>query len=260
MRQSAPLSAAERLLRSLGMDEPKDIDLDVIAYDRGARVVYRPLQGAEAHIQGYGNQAIITVNVLSPPARRRYSVAHELGHWHLHRGQQLSCRGDEASVWGLGKTNPERAADVYAADLLMPSYLFVPMTERARSADIDVVRELKKPFGTSLTSTAIRLVERGPFPALVAWFDKVGELRWHRPNHRLPWGLRLQPQLHHGTAAFEMLYGGKLAGRSSSTRADAWLLGSQLGAFYVTESAALVNEGLLVVLWFRDARLLEIVA
>ena len=252
-----PLSAAERLLRGLGVTAPQDIDLEVIAYGRGARVVYRPLQGAEAHIQGCGDRAVITVNALSSPERRRYSVAHELGHWHLHRRQRLFCRGDEALVWSLGKTNPERAADAYAADLLMPSYLFVPMAERARGADIDTVRELKKPFGTSLTSTAIRLVERGPFPALVAWFDKSGELKWHRPNHRLPPGLRLRPRLHQDTAAFEVLYGGKVPGRSMGGRVDVWLLGGRLGMLQVTESSALVNEGVLVLLWFRDEHLLR---
>jgi Zn-dependent peptidase ImmA (M78 family) len=255
-----PLSVAERLLLGLGVTVPQDIDLEVVAHARRARVAYRPLQGAEAHIQGYGDQAVITINLPSTPERRRYSLAHELGHWHLHRGQRLFCRGDEASVWRLGKTDPERAADAYAADLLMPSYLFVPMAERAAAAEISTVRQLKELFGTSLTATAIRLVERGPFPALVAWYDNLGELGWQRSNHHLPLGLRLQPRLHHDTAAFELLYAGRTLGSSLETRADAWLLGSRLGMFRVTESSALVNEGVLVLLWFRDARLLGAVA
>lgn len=263
MSAARSLSAAERHLRYLGVTAPRDIDLEVVARARGASVTYRPLQGAEAHIQGQGDEAVITVNSLSLPERQRYSLAHELGHWHHHRGQRLFCRGDEASVWKKGKTDPERSADAYAADLLMPSFLFVPAAEACQAADINAVRALGKPFGTSLTATAIRLIERGPFPALVAWFDKSGMFGWARRNHRLlaP-EVRLLPRLHQDTAAFDVLYGGRATGKAAATRADAWVLGSwgRLGAFQVTESSALVNEGALIVLWFHDSRLLETLA
>lgn len=81
---AAALPPAERLLRGLGVTEARDIDLDLVAWERRAEVVYRPLKGAEAHIQGRGGTAVIIVNSLSPPERRRYSLAHELGHWHHH--------------------------------------------------------------------------------------------------------------------------------------------------------------------------------
>jgi hypothetical protein len=55
--------------------------LPALAYYSGARVRTRPLDGCEARIIGVGNQAIITVNAHSPPRRKRFSIAHELGHW-----------------------------------------------------------------------------------------------------------------------------------------------------------------------------------
>lgn len=84
------LSPAERLLQQLGVTEPDEIDLEAIAYYVNARVRYRPLDGCEARIIGKGDQAIITVNTNSGYRRKRFSIAHELGHWHHHRGKSLS--------------------------------------------------------------------------------------------------------------------------------------------------------------------------
>ncbi len=259
MTSRPSLSAPERLLLSLGVSTPKEIDLDVIAYSRGAYVFRRPLEGAEAHIQGCGIEAVITVNSLSSCERQRYSLAHELGHWHYHRGQKLFCRGDELSTWHKGKSDPERAADAYAADLLMPSFLFVPRAEALRRAEINAVRSLANEFNTSLTASVIRLVERGPFPAIVAWYDSSGMFGWKRSNHRLMASdIRLASCLHQDTPAFELLYAARPSIRGVATRADAWLMRSRLREYQVVESSARVNDGVLILLWFHDHRLIDV--
>jgi IrrE N-terminal-like domain len=116
------LTPAERLLQELGITEPNEIDLEAIAYHVGAHVRYRPLDGCEARIIGRADNAIITVNEHSSCRRKRFSIAHELGHWCHHRGNALVCRVEE--IRPRDPTSPERVADAYAADLLMPHYLF----------------------------------------------------------------------------------------------------------------------------------------
>ncbi|WP_244561163.1 hypothetical protein [Bradyrhizobium canariense] len=44
------MTPAERLLVGLGIAEPKDIDLDAIAWTQGAVVNYRPIDNCEATI------------------------------------------------------------------------------------------------------------------------------------------------------------------------------------------------------------------
>ncbi|MEO8092930.1 MAG: ImmA/IrrE family metallo-endopeptidase [bacterium] len=57
------------------------------------------------------------------PTRRRFTIAHEIGHWVMHRGQQtLFCRSkavqaDEQDVEG---PDIEEEASIFAAALLMP--------------------------------------------------------------------------------------------------------------------------------------------
>lgn len=53
----------------------------------------------------------------------RFSVAHELGHWHHHRRRSAVCLSDDIGNPAKGPLDPERVADGYAADLLMPRYL-----------------------------------------------------------------------------------------------------------------------------------------
>ena len=63
------------------------------------------------------------------PARRRFTIAHELGHWELHRhgGQGVYCRSsvvdvDEAEE-SATSAGPEEEANAFAAALLMPAHL-----------------------------------------------------------------------------------------------------------------------------------------
>ncbi len=250
------LGHPERILRRLGVTKPREIDLHVVAWLCGAQIVYRPLEGAEAHIQGRDDRAVITINECSPPERRRYSLAHELGHWQLHRGQQLFCRGDEASTWTKRSSDPERAADAYAADLLMPSFLFNPAAAAIRAADLAAVRELARSFDTSLTATAIRLVERGRFLSAVAYYSSQGTYGWSRQNQKLlDAQIRLPPRLHHESVAFAALHGGQPSPRGRLVRADAWLGRDRLAGFQIFESALVIGGGVLVLLWVNDPRL-----
>jgi hypothetical protein len=108
------VTPAEAFLQELGITEPEEIDLEAITYDVGARVRIRPLCGCEAHILGCGGQAIITVKQVSSARRKRFSIAHELGHWRFHRGKTLVCHVDEYRP--RDAQSPEKVADSYAAE------------------------------------------------------------------------------------------------------------------------------------------------
>ena len=164
MRAPTP---AEKLLLSPGIDSAKEIDVEAIAWDAGAEVRFAELDSCEARIIGYGNRAIITVEERSILPRKRFSVAHELGHWKDHRGRSFVCHNDDIGNQVKGPTDPERVADNYAADLLLPSFLFVPVAAKIRQASFEAVDEIRAEFGTSRTATALRMVDLGPEPAML---------------------------------------------------------------------------------------------
>ena len=81
------LAPAERLLQELGITEPEEIDLEAIAFHLGACVRFRKLDGCEARIIGCNHAAIITIGEDCSYRRKRFSLAHEIGHWTHHKGQ-----------------------------------------------------------------------------------------------------------------------------------------------------------------------------
>src|SRR5271154_3467468 len=144
------LRPAELLLKDLGITDPREIDLEAIALDQGAIVKHGSLDGCEARIVGYGSRAIITVDDRKPWTRQRFSIAHELGHWKYHRGRSLICRPDETGDLDRGSVDPERVADFYAADLLLPRFLFVPRANALRNTTFEAVNTLSKEYTTSI--------------------------------------------------------------------------------------------------------------
>lgn len=216
-----PLTPAERLLQELGITEPNEIDLDAIAFHAGVRVRYRPLEGCEARIIGKGDQAIITVRAGSHYRRKRFSIAHELGHWHHHRGQCLVCRAEE-QYRPRDHLSPERVADGYAADLLMPSYLFRPLARQYAKLTFKTVSALADAFTASQTATAIRLVESDHTPALLVCHGPQGR-KWFARAPSVPQKWFPQDALDADSFAFGVLFGNKTDDpMPRKIGADAW--------------------------------------
>ena len=119
---SAPVfTNPTELLAELGITEPNELEIEVIAQYCEATVVYKPLKGCAARITGNSDRAIITIDSQSRRERQRFSAAHELGHWMFDRGQvsYLSCE-EAVFIQQWSKFNPETRANRYASDLLMP--------------------------------------------------------------------------------------------------------------------------------------------
>jgi len=78
-----------------------------------------------ALILRHGKNAFIGVNSHQAPVRQRFSVAHELGHFALHHVDHHFIEysgGVEGEVPGYDWEH-ERAANQFAAELLMPAEL-----------------------------------------------------------------------------------------------------------------------------------------
>jgi Zn-dependent peptidase ImmA (M78 family) len=48
--------------------------------------------------------------------RKRFTVAHEIGHFILHRENQISCLPAEIARWENNGESPERQADSFASE------------------------------------------------------------------------------------------------------------------------------------------------
>ena len=153
--ESVPdLHSAEARIESLGIRRPEDIDVDAIAWDAGVEVKYATLSGCEATLVGYVNRGIATIRKDAVRVRQRFSVGHELGHWHHHRGRSFRCRVDDPSENFAPDRKMEKEADVYSSHLLLPSQFFRPRIKALPQPNFTKLQEVAKDL-LQLDDTAI---------------------------------------------------------------------------------------------------------
>lgn len=250
------MSPAERLLQELGVTDPKEIDLEAIAFHVKARVRYRALEGCEARIVGNDREAIITVNSTSSARRQRFSIAHELGHWHHDRGKCLACRLED---YRPSETrSPERIADGYAADLLMPYYLFRPLAREIGKPNFKTVEALAETFKASKVATAIRLVESNQAPTILVCHGPNGR-KWFTRAQSVPKKWFPQDSLHPDSYAFGIQFGNSSDDATPhKIGADAWFDRRDADRFEVFEQTMRMSaQETLTLLQVSDAKMLD---
>lgn len=239
------------IIQELGIESPEDIDLNAIAIACGAVIVERPLVGCDARIIGAGDRAIITVRADAMAERKRFSAAHELGHWMRDRGKAvLSCES-EMFLKQWSSSNPEAAANRFAADLLLPRVMF---QDRNRGLPINwvSVKKLAKMFQTSLTATAIRLAEYGEYPGMIVCTTK-GKRDWFVRGRNVPDAFWPYDSLQRGSVAIELAKKrvGEFEGREVS--ADAWINMRDSSEFSIIEDSwKVTDDTVLSLLWWKN--------
>jgi Zn-dependent peptidase ImmA (M78 family) len=183
MRDNASLRAAryaaQRLTRDLCITRPEQLVLEDIAMIRGAYVFEDELHGAEARLVRKGNHGVIRIRTDLPEiGRKRFAIAHELGHWELDGclSQLSACTADDIS--GNGTIAPEIVANAFAGELLMPTRLMAPRCSEA-TPDLELVCRLAQEFCTTVTATVQRFIEESS-ETCVAVFSQDRKVKWWR--------------------------------------------------------------------------------
>ena len=118
--------------------------------------------------------------------------------------------------------SPERVANTFAADLLMPRYLFAPAARAYPKLNFKMVDAIAGTFNTSRTATAIRLVEGDHSPALLVCHGSQGR-EWFTRAPSVPSRWFPRDELDPESFAFCVLYGGKADDpMPRKIGADAW--------------------------------------
>ena len=104
--------------------------------------------------------------------RQRFTIAHELGHFILHRSQKQSFNCDSQSVHtGIdGLRQIEREADEFAGNLLMPGDLLREWISNQR-IDLHVLSAIAKRFQVSFEALCIRFIKFTKQRAILVYWD-----------------------------------------------------------------------------------------
>lgn len=225
-----------------GFDLLGSFSLEDLAFVRGVLVMDGRLDGAEARLVRKGNKGIARIsNSIFEPGRRRFAIAHELGHWELHANlsQITVCTYDD--MLSRYKTGPsEIEANIFASELLMPRRLFEPRVSKANPS-FGLIKQLADDFQTTLTATSLRLAELTTVPCVFV-FSENGRIKWWRgsPDFRnwLEPGSSLSPK----SVAASYFNGEDVPADRQEVDYDAWFDSSDQDEPCVTEEVAVLSR------------------
>jgi len=248
---NAQFKSPEGLLEHLGITLPEEIDIEAIAQYCGATILYKDLKGCEARIIGFKDRAVISVNRSSSRPRQRFSAAHELGHWMRDRGEVLFACSIADMHLQSSEPNRETLANRFASSLLLPLCLFLPQVYK-KPITLETVRNAADTFTTSLTATAIRLVEHGSFPAMLVYNSK-SRREWFLKSKDLPGSICPVDEPGSRTIAFELLRGAAKQCPPADIPADEWFTHPRSGEYTIhEESVRITAESVLSLLWWKN--------
>ena len=165
-------AAAERLVERLGL-HTAPIDVENLAAAVGLRIIATGDLGADISglLVSRDSAASIAVRKTDPPVRRRFTIAHEIGHFvlrHYMRRNELVHADEHAQVMyrspraSEGLDPLEVQANQFAASLLMPSRLVREEAAKLQQPLFeDDVKVLANLFKVSEQAMTIRLTTLG---------------------------------------------------------------------------------------------------
>jgi Zn-dependent peptidase ImmA (M78 family) len=163
--------AAQLLLDAHGITEPPT-PLSRLALAEGVQIVHEPFRGDEVSgmLLREPHRTVIIVNSDNARTRQRFTIAHELGHLKLHKGDMyVDGRARVNFRDGLSSMATDReeiGANAFAAALLMPApwvrkaYENVVRNTRVQSEQ-NLAELLSHNFGVSSQAMLLRLVNLG---------------------------------------------------------------------------------------------------
>jgi Zn-dependent peptidase ImmA (M78 family) len=223
IRKSVCKAKAQECLDKLWVAEPDEIDLASIAHQAGELVIKDgDLQNAEGRLVAAKNRGgVIRVKSGLNPGRKRFTIAHEIGHYMLHPRHRLDHSDSSKNFTIWNDSSEEAEANFFAAELLMPESLFRPRAQKG-TPSLALIDKLALEFSTSSLATAVSYVAHTL--EQVALVVSVGAtIKWSVRSESF-WPMVRSGALHGDSGAGEIV-----AGKAGNTRgmvrtpAYAWL-------------------------------------
>lgn len=242
---------ADQLISQLAINDIEEIDIEAIAMTQQALVIDGGLKGAEARLARSSKLSFIRVNAgIREPGRRRFAIAHELGHLLLQRNSQLALCTDKNLMPFYTNSPDELEASVFGAALLMPAKFFEPLCQTAKPS-VQYVSGLAGRFQVTLTTASTRYMRFCPHRCcLVVSTD--GKIRYHRKTDDFGYFIAPHENLSPSTYAADFFKGERIPEGMHEVKATAWLEGKRIDSSktILEESIPMPSYGsVLTLLW-----------
>jgi Zn-dependent peptidase ImmA (M78 family) len=152
-----------------------------------AIIIEEDLKNCEGRIIFGDKKSVIKVNSTIPYVeRKRFVIAHEIGHLVMHKGMQLpddtfhNFNIIEGTEKFLKFGQQELEANEFASELLMPTHLF-KIAARGKKFSPQLIKELATRFKTSLTSVVFKYLKYDLHPICVVQITN-GKVRYWKKS------------------------------------------------------------------------------
>lgn len=177
--------------------------------------------GVEGFLIRLGGVAGIGINSsIQYESRRRFTMAHELGHYYIHDDEQISCSSFDLNDWNSKRL--EREANEFGSELMMPIDYFQKDVDSNFPSLKVFARLADEKYKTSLLATAVRFVRLTDEPIALVMSE----------SRRVQWGMmsdgfplkseQLVTTLSMNSFAIDYYDGKALPEGPQDVRADAW--------------------------------------
>jgi len=178
-------------------------------------------EGALLRIKGVPLGYVVLSDRNREESRRRFTLAHELGHYLLPTQQELTqpCIKGLVECWDETVPAAEAEANGFAAEILMPRVKIQPFLQQ--SPTFAHVESIAAACGTSLTASAYRLASVTTFRMAMVWSES-GRVRWYKSSEEFFRWVR-KGELSRETFAYDAFRGEDVPEALESVPARAWL-------------------------------------
>lgn len=154
MRDEAAENKAREIIQKYGFDQMVPVDLLKIALDNGIEVKNAEFKNSDIAgiLYKKNGKTIIFVSSSDPDNRKRFTVAHELGHYFLHPSTEDVLQVEYRTNGKNGDPQKEKEANCFAAALLMDEVLVKSLWN-----DLKSVQSLAEIFKVSFAAMSYRL-------------------------------------------------------------------------------------------------------
>ncbi len=143
------------------------VDLETLIKKLGISLNFSPLESMSGFAYQKDGQRVIGINEDEGKQRKRFTIAHELGHMLVHASSDVLFDKKDDFVYfrddnsSTGLQPREIEANAFAAELLMPYEVLLDRIAQLGGVDLiaddDKVKHLAEEFDVSFTAMSVRI-------------------------------------------------------------------------------------------------------